>query len=95
MIENSDEKITGTELQNVQISQLNTHQLDELVSLVNERGVVFFKDQDLTTERQVEIFEHFGILDKHTTQKVSFSVTPLLRLNVEKRASKESLGSLG
>jgi hypothetical protein len=24
----------------------------------------------LTTERQVEIFEHFGILDKHTTQNV-------------------------
>ena len=60
----------GTELKNVQLSQLNKQQLDELVALVNERGVVFFRDQDLTTERQVEIFEYFGILDKHTTQKV-------------------------
>jgi Taurine catabolism dioxygenase TauD, TfdA family len=49
---------------------LNNKQLDELAALVNERGVVFFRDQDLTTERQVEIFEHFGVLDKHTTQKV-------------------------
>ncbi|TAQ83728.1 hypothetical protein B7494_g7948 [Chlorociboria aeruginascens] len=59
----------GTELKNVQLSQLGNQQLDELAALVNERGVVFFRDQDLTTERQVEIFEHFGILDKHTTQK--------------------------
>jgi len=59
----------GTELTNVQLSQLNNQQLDELAALVNERGVVFFRDQDLTTERQVEIFEHFGILDKHTTQQ--------------------------
>jgi sulfonate dioxygenase len=54
----------------MQLSQLNNQQLDELAALVNERGVVFFRDQDLTTERQVEIFEHFGILDRHTTQKV-------------------------
>jgi sulfonate dioxygenase len=60
----------GTELKNAQLSQFNNKQLDELAALVNERGVVFFKDQDLTTERQVEIFEHFGVLDKHTTQKV-------------------------
>ncbi|PMD21338.1 alpha-ketoglutarate-dependent sulfonate dioxygenase [Hyaloscypha hepaticicola] len=59
----------GTELKNVQLSQLNNQQLDELAALVNERGVVFFRDQDLTTERQVEIFEYFGTLDKHTTQK--------------------------
>ncbi|RDL36130.1 Uncharacterized protein BP5553_06742 [Venustampulla echinocandica] len=59
----------GTELKNVQLSQLDTKQLDELAALVNERGVVFFRDQDLTTERQVEIFEHFGVLDIHPTQK--------------------------
>ena len=60
----------GTELKNVQLSQLNTKQLDELAALVNERGVVFFRDQDLTTEKQVKLFEHFGILDTHPTQKV-------------------------
>jgi alpha-ketoglutarate-dependent taurine dioxygenase len=49
---------------------MNNQQLDELAALVNERGVVFFGDQDLTTGRQIEIFEHFGILDKHTTRKV-------------------------
>lgn len=52
----------GTLLENVQLSQLNAQQLDELALLVTERGVVFFRDQDLTTEKQVELFEHYGIL---------------------------------
>ena len=58
----------GTLLEGVQLSQLNAQQLDELAALVNERGVVFFRDQDLTTEKQVELFQHYGILDKHPAQ---------------------------
>jgi sulfonate dioxygenase len=42
----------GTLLEGVQLSQLNGTQLDELALLVSERGVVFFRDQDLTTEQQ-------------------------------------------
>ncbi|KAH7090419.1 alpha-ketoglutarate-dependent sulfonate dioxygenase [Paraphoma chrysanthemicola] len=59
----------GTLLSNVQISSLSTAQIDELALLVSERGVVFFRDQDLTTEQQVKLFEHFGELDKHPAQK--------------------------
>jgi sulfonate dioxygenase len=59
----------GTLLEGVQLSQLNDQQLDELALLVNERGVVFFRDQDLTTEQQVKLFEHYGTLDKHPAQK--------------------------
>lgn len=59
----------GTVVENIQLSQLAGSQLDDLVSLVNERGVLFFRNQDLTTERQVELFEHLGILDKHPAQK--------------------------
>ena len=61
----------GTVLEGVQLSQLNKTQLDELALLVSERGVVFFRNQDLTTEKQVELFGHYGILDKHPAQKVS------------------------
>lgn len=50
----------GTVLENVQISQLTGQQLDELALLVAERGVVFFRNQDLTTEGQVKLFEHYG-----------------------------------
>lgn len=59
----------GTVLENVQLSQLTHQQLDELASLVNERGVVFFRDQDLTTDQQIELFEHYGTLDRHPAQK--------------------------
>ena len=59
----------GTVLENVQLSQLNGQQLDELALLVTERGVVFFRDQDLTTEGQVKLFKHYGTLDKHPAQK--------------------------
>ncbi|KAJ5343000.1 Taurine catabolism dioxygenase TauD/TfdA [Penicillium brevicompactum] len=59
----------GTVLEGVQLSQLNETQLDELALLVNERGVVFFRDQDLTTAKQVELFQHYGILDRHPAQK--------------------------
>jgi alpha-ketoglutarate-dependent taurine dioxygenase len=43
--------------------------LDELALLVTERGVVFFRDQDLNTDQQVRLFKHYGILDKHPAQK--------------------------
>jgi sulfonate dioxygenase len=59
----------GTLLENVQLSQLDNTQLDELALLVTERGVVFFRDQDLNTELQVKLFEHYGTLDKHPAQK--------------------------
>ncbi|KAL6232114.1 hypothetical protein BDW75DRAFT_233052 [Aspergillus navahoensis] len=59
----------GTVLEGIQISQLDDKQLDELAALVTERGVVFFRDQDLDTEGQVRVFEHFGILDRHPAQK--------------------------
>jgi sulfonate dioxygenase len=60
----------GNVLENVQFSQLNEAQLDELALLATERGVVFFRDQDLTTEQQVKLFEHYGTLDRHPAQKV-------------------------
>lgn len=65
----------GTVLSDVQLSQLTPQQLDELALLVTERGVVFFRDQDLTTEKQVQLFEHYGILDKHPAQKDQKHVT--------------------
>ncbi|KAI1492265.1 alpha-ketoglutarate-dependent sulfonate dioxygenase [Biscogniauxia mediterranea] len=59
----------GTVLENIQLSKLDPKQLDELALLVAERGVVFFRDQDLTTEQQVKLFEHYGTLDRHPSQK--------------------------
>jgi sulfonate dioxygenase len=65
----------GTLLSGVQLSQLNSTQLDELALLVAERGVVFFRNQDLTTPQQERLFSHYGILDKHPAQKDAKHVT--------------------
>ncbi|KAL4872538.1 hypothetical protein BDV12DRAFT_182894 [Aspergillus spectabilis] len=35
----------------------------------DREGVVFFRDQDLDTEGQVRVFEHYGVLDRHPAQK--------------------------
>lgn len=59
----------GTLLTGIQLSQLSPTQLDELALLVTERGVVFFRAQDLTTEQQVTLFQHYGTLDVHPAQK--------------------------
>jgi len=67
----------GTVLQDVQLSQLNAQQLDELAALVTERSVVFLRGQDLTTEGQVKLFEHYGVLDRHPAQKVESFDSPI------------------
>ncbi|GAA6041780.1 hypothetical protein JCM8097_007157 [Rhodosporidiobolus ruineniae] len=59
----------GTELHGIQLKDLTPQQKDELALLVAERGVVFFRDQDLPVEQQVEFFEHYGTLDTHPAQK--------------------------
>ncbi|KAF2831771.1 TauD-domain-containing protein [Ophiobolus disseminans] len=50
----------GTQLFNVQVSDLTSQQLDELALLVSDRGVVVFRDQSLSREQQSRIFEHYG-----------------------------------
>ncbi|ROV87823.1 hypothetical protein VSDG_09599 [Cytospora chrysosperma] len=58
----------GTVLEGVQLSQLTPQQLDELALLAAERGVVYLRGQDLTTEQQERLFEHYGELDRHPAQ---------------------------
>jgi sulfonate dioxygenase len=58
----------GTVLHDVQLSQLNGTQLDELALLVSERGVVFFRQQDLDTAGQEKLFSHYGQLNERLVQ---------------------------
>ena len=56
----------STMLEDVQLSQLNTKQLEELALLVNKREVVFFRDQNLATNGQIELFEHYNSIFEDT-----------------------------
>lgn len=52
----------GTELHGIQLSQLSEQQKNDLALLVAERGVVFFRSQDLTAKQALEFGRHFGPL---------------------------------
>ncbi|KAI0296757.1 hypothetical protein B0F90DRAFT_1819853 [Multifurca ochricompacta] len=60
----------GTELRNIQFSQLSMEGLDEVSLFVAQRKLVVLRDQDfkdISPERQVEIARHFGPINIHPT----------------------------
>ncbi|KAI0296758.1 hypothetical protein B0F90DRAFT_1669735 [Multifurca ochricompacta] len=60
----------GTELRNIQLSQLSKEGLDEISLFIAQRKLVVLRDQDfkdISPERQIEIAGHFGAIHVHTT----------------------------
>jgi sulfonate dioxygenase len=53
----------GTEVHGIQLSQLTDQQKNDLALLAAERGVVFFRDQDLDPYQAVELGRYFGRAD--------------------------------
>ncbi|KAF9522316.1 hypothetical protein CPB83DRAFT_918383 [Crepidotus variabilis] len=62
--------VIGTEILGIDLRQLTNAQKDELALLVAERGVVFFRDQEIDIHQQLELARHFGPLHKHATTPV-------------------------
>ena len=58
-------KHIGTELVGLQLSELTDQQKDELALLIAERVVVFFRDQDLSPQKQLELGEYWGQVEVH------------------------------
>ncbi|KAJ3344070.1 hypothetical protein HDU93_003233 [Gonapodya sp. JEL0774] len=56
----------GTEIVGLQLKDLNAQQLEDLALLIAERGVVFFRDQDLSIEQQRELGLKWGKLNDRT-----------------------------
>jgi len=52
----------GTEIVGLQLKVLTDQQKDELALLIAERGVVFFRDQDLSPQKQKSLGEYWGEL---------------------------------
>ncbi|KAI9259983.1 hypothetical protein EDC94DRAFT_635361 [Helicostylum pulchrum] len=57
----------GTEIHGIQLSQLTDQQKNDLALLAAERGVVFFRDQDINPYQAVELGRYFGRLHIHNT----------------------------
>lgn len=54
--------IIGTEIHGIQLSQLSDQQKNDLALLAAERGVVFFRNQDLDPYQAIELGKYFGRL---------------------------------
>ncbi|RCK58127.1 putative alpha-ketoglutarate-dependent sulfonate dioxygenase [Candida viswanathii] len=55
----------GTEIVGLQLADLTDQQKDELALLIAERVVVFFKDQDLSPQKQLELGHYWGQVEVH------------------------------
>ncbi|RMZ86882.1 hypothetical protein DV736_g5893, partial [Chaetothyriales sp. CBS 134916] len=55
----------GTEIEGLQLKDLTDQQKDELALLIAERSVVFFRDQDLSPQKQKELGEYYGEIEVH------------------------------
>ncbi|TVY19862.1 putative alpha-ketoglutarate-dependent sulfonate dioxygenase [Lachnellula arida] len=55
----------GTEIVGLQLKDLTDRQKDELGLLIAERGVVFFRDQDLSPQEQRSLGEYYGEVEVH------------------------------
>ncbi|KAF4031700.1 TfdA family Taurine catabolism dioxygenase TauD [Phytophthora infestans] len=55
----------GTELSGIQLHELSNVQRDELALLIAHRGVVFFRDQEINIEQQLELGRYYGPLHAH------------------------------
>lgn len=60
----------GTEILGLDLRQLSDAQRDELALLVAERGVVFFREQEINIHEQLNLARHFGPLHKHATTPI-------------------------
>ncbi|KAI7852453.1 hypothetical protein BDC45DRAFT_485281 [Circinella umbellata] len=57
----------GTEVHGLQLNKLTEQQKDDLALLVAERGVVFFRKQDINVYEGIELGKHYGPLHIHNT----------------------------
>ncbi|ORE01888.1 TauD-domain-containing protein [Rhizopus microsporus var. microsporus] len=57
----------GTEIHGLQLSQFTDQQKNDLALLVAERGVVFFRDQDIDVYQAHDFAKYFGPLHVHNT----------------------------
>ncbi|KAL0075582.1 hypothetical protein J3Q64DRAFT_1667001 [Phycomyces blakesleeanus] len=58
----------GTEIHGLQLSKLTNQQKDDLALLIAERGVVFFRNQDINYQQGKELGKHYGPLHIHLTE---------------------------
>ena len=55
----------GTEIVGLQLKDLTDQQRDDLALLIAERSVVFFRDQNLSPQQQLDLGHYYGEVEVH------------------------------
>ncbi|KAH7040021.1 alpha-ketoglutarate-dependent sulfonate dioxygenase [Microdochium trichocladiopsis] len=55
----------GTEIEGLQLKDLTDQQKDELALLIAERSVVFFRNQDISPQQQLDLGKYYGLPEVH------------------------------
>ena len=77
----------GTEIEGLQLKDLTDQQKDELALLIAERSVVFFRNQDISPQQQLDLGKYYGKPEIHVRlsllrqPSVEFRVTVVLTTN--------------
>ncbi|KAK9694945.1 hypothetical protein K7432_013219 [Basidiobolus ranarum] len=83
----------GTELEGLQLAKLTDAQLEDLLALIAERGVVFLRDQELDRDNQVAFGRRLGELHIHPFVPTPNSY-PEIVIPSAVTTSKQTLGDL-
>ncbi|MDH3681253.1 MAG: TauD/TfdA family dioxygenase [Acidimicrobiia bacterium] len=80
-------KPVGTELHGVVLTELDEAGIDELKTLIADRGVLFFRDQRMTLAEQVEIGRRLGELHVHPAAKAPEGFPEVLVVHTDENST--------
>ncbi len=81
-------KPIGTELRGVQLSRLTSGEIQEVKDLVAERGVLFFRDQEMTLAEQVEVGRQLGELHTHPAASAPEGFPEVLVIHTDEKSRR-------
>ena len=70
----------GAEITGINLKNTSKENWQEINSLMLEHKVVFFRNQNITSDEQIELAKHFGPLEKHIYVKARENYPEILRI---------------
>ena len=70
----------GAEIKGINLKDTSKENWREINSLMLEHKVVFFRDQNISSNEQIELAKHFGPLEKHVYVKARENYPEILRI---------------
>lgn len=79
----------GTEIEGLQLKDLTDQQKDELALLIAERSVVFFRNQDISPQQQLDLGKYYGVPEVHVRQQFSILIHSEVQMKLQKKMKRK------